>query len=89
MLTREQRIQAQEAEMFAPRPIGRRHRATHKRISNGAVKRRPISSLTIDEVDMIRNDCRTQRVIADDFNVSQATVSNIKTGKTWKHVPRW
>lgn len=38
------------------------------------------------EVQAILADDRTQCVIAEQYSVAQATVSNIKCGTTWKHV---
>lgn len=44
------------------------------------------AKLTEQDVLEIRNDCRTQSVIAKDYGVSQSVISNIKFKKNWKHV---
>lgn len=57
------------------REFGRRgqgHHATH---------------LTPDDVRSIRADARTNREIGLSFGVSGTTISNIKRGKQWAHVP--
>lgn len=46
----------------------------------------PHSRLTEDQVRKIREDSRTQAVIAKDYGVGQMTISRIKTNTTWKHV---
>ena len=43
--------------------------------------------LTEEEVKEIRADTRTQREIAESFNVCQMTVCKIKNRTTWKHIP--
>lgn len=45
------------------------------------------AKLTDEEVRAIRKDPRIQADIAADYGVNQQSVSNIKTGKTWKHLP--
>ena len=42
--------------------------------------------LTNEQVRSIRNDERTQREIAEDFNITQVCVSLIKRGKSWTHL---
>lgn len=44
------------------------------------------AKLTADQVRMIRSDTRVQRVIADDFEITQSTVSAIKRRVLWSHV---
>jgi len=50
----------------------------------------PISILTEEKVieiwKFINEGILTQKEIAKKFGVDQATISNIKTGRTWKHV---
>jgi hypothetical protein len=43
----------------------------------------PNALLTSEQARAIRNDTRTQRVIAADYGVSRATVNDIKCGRTW------
>ena len=43
------------------------------------------SKLTLAQVTQIRADTRTQREIAADLGITKATVSVIKSGKSWKH----
>jgi hypothetical protein len=45
------------------------------------------AKLTDDEVRAIRADPRIQAEIAAGYAVNQQSVSNIKTRKTWSHVP--
>ena len=54
------------------------------RISRG--ERHPYAKLTTADVLAIRADTRAQRTIAAEFGIKQMTVSDIKRGKTWKHV---
>lgn len=42
--------------------------------------------LTADDVRDIRKDTRLQRIIADDYQISQQLISHIKSYRTWKHV---
>lgn len=44
------------------------------------------SSLTDDDIRLIRRDSRNQKVIARDYGVAQSVISNVKLYKTWKHV---
>lgn len=44
------------------------------------------SRLTLGMVYRIRDDNRSQRVIAKELGISQATVCAVKTLKRWKHV---
>lgn len=54
------------------------------RKNRSAFARSRFARLDAQKADLIREDDRAQRQIAKDFNVSQATVSKIKTGRTWK-----
>jgi hypothetical protein len=44
------------------------------------------ASLNNTQVAQILNDARAQCEIADIYGVSQSTISNIKTGRRWRHV---
>lgn len=44
------------------------------------------SKLSEQEAIAILNDPRSQKYIAKEFNVSQATVSDIKVGRKWAHL---
>jgi hypothetical protein len=43
--------------------------------------------LKVRDVIKIRGDPRLHREIATDYGVSRTTVSQIKTRKTWAHIP--
>ena len=45
------------------------------------------SRLTTEQVLRIRADPRRQALIAKDYDVSQGTVSGIKSRRTWRHLP--
>lgn len=45
--------------------------------------RNGMAKLTLEQVNKIRNDRRKQRIIAEDYNISTAQVSRIKTNKRW------
>lgn len=47
-------------------------------------KARAKSTLTIDDVRLIRSDARTIRELARVYNVSPTSIQSIKSGKTWK-----
>lgn len=49
-------------------------------------RQRQDSYLTEDDVRAIRKDTRIQRIIAEDYNITQANVSYIKLRKGWIHV---
>ena len=49
---------------------------------------RPLATLTEDDVLCIREDTRTQRVIAAAYGVAQVTVSRIKSGARWGWVDK-
>ncbi len=46
------------------------------------------AKLTDDKVRAIRSDNRTHEEIADSFGVARSTITNIKLGRTWKHILR-
>jgi hypothetical protein len=54
------------------------------RKNRSAFARSRFARLDAQKADLIREDDRVQWQIAKEFNVSQATVSKIKTGRTWK-----
>ena len=43
--------------------------------------------LTIQQIQAIRRDARFQREIAAAYGVAQSTISVIRSGKTWSHLP--
>lgn len=47
---------------------------------------RASSKLTAEQVDAIKSDTRSLRVIAKEYGVHHATISHIKTGRNWKHL---
>ena len=46
-------------------------------------ERNPSAKLTSEQVECIKLDTRSQRKIAKEYGVAQATVYNIKRGRTW------
>lgn len=56
-------------------------------------ERHPASKLTNEQVQQIRKlwkiGHRNIRVIARNFNISQANVRKIVEGKTWRHLLEW
>lgn len=46
----------------------------------------PLTTLTIREVRLIRSSEGGVVDLAEHFNVSPATISAVRTGRTWKHV---
>lgn len=46
-------------------------------------ERHPLAKLTRLKVAEIRASSKTQAVLAKEYGVSQAQISNIKTGKVW------
>lgn len=42
--------------------------------------------LTLDQVNQIRKDERTQKEIAKDFGIGRATIYRIKKFKTWRNI---
>ncbi len=44
------------------------------------------SKLTNEQIIQIRNDNRVQKIIANDYGITQTVVSAIKLRKTWKHL---
>ena len=57
------------------------HKDRHARGS-----RNPVSTLSEADVVAIRADGRIQRVIAEEYGVTQASISLIKLNLSWKHV---
>lgn len=49
-------------------------------------ERHPAAVLTAEQVQAIRADTRSQRVIAADYEISQPHVSDIKTRRKWSHI---
>lgn len=47
-----------------------------------------LSKLSEAQVLLVIKDKRKQKLIADEYNISQATVSDIKRGKSWKQLSR-
>lgn len=48
-------------------------------------ERQPRSKLTESQVELILKDPRKQGKIAKEYGVSRSHISNIKSGKGWKH----
>ena len=46
----------------------------------------PFAKLTVADVLAIRGDRRLLREIAQDYDISMATVSNVRRRKVWAHV---
>lgn len=55
--------------------------ARAKKISD---KSREGAKLTVEKAEEIRQSTQTQRLIAKAYGVTQATISCIKTGRTWR-----
>lgn len=55
-------------------------------LSNNLGEKHYRAKLTSEQVLLIRNDNRTQKEIAKDYNVSGATIFEIKKRKIWKHL---
>jgi hypothetical protein len=51
-------------------------------------ERHTSAKLTEADAIAILSDRRTQEVIAELYGIHQMTVSDLKRGKTWKHLPR-
>lgn len=49
-------------------------------------EKHPMSKLTVEKVLAIRQDNRLHRIIAVEYGVSQPTISEIKSRKSWVHV---
>ncbi len=54
---------------------------------NNQGENHPAARLTVPDVLAIRADPRFHRDIARDFGIAESTVSGIRRGFTWKHVP--
>lgn len=48
--------------------------------------RNPLTHLTADNIRVIRNDPRLQRIIAEEYGITQSNVSVIKARKSWGHI---
>ena len=55
-----------------------------ERVNKGVL--RPLAKLKESQVKAILTDTRSQREIAEDYNMNQSQISRIKQGKAWKHV---
>lgn len=60
------------------------HHMTVPRRQRVAAARRASAKLTPEQVQAIRDDPRYQTVIAQEYGISQSTVSEIKRGETWR-----
>lgn len=49
-------------------------------------ERAPTAKLTAEKVRAIRLDPRSQHVIAAEYGVTQSSIWQVKTGKSWSHV---
>ena len=57
---------------------------THAGLSRGSLNGH--AKLNEAAIEEIRHSNEVQQILADRFGVSRPTISNIKNGKTWKHV---
>lgn len=62
---------------------GERHSVALAHLSRDG-ENSPVAKLTWESARKIRNDRRPQRLLAKVYGVSQAVISNIKLGKTWR-----
>lgn len=60
-------------------------RSRPERVVRG--ERRAFAKLTTEDIPVIRAAPGTQDEVASRFGISQTTVSRIRLGKKWKHVP--
>lgn len=51
-------------------------------------ERHPGAKITQEQARRILADDRTHSEIADDYGVTRATISHLKRGHTWAHLPR-
>jgi HNH endonuclease len=63
-----------------------RDRSVRNRMPDLRGEKGPNAKLTSEQVVLIRADSRSQRLIATEYGVSQATISLIKLRKHWGHV---
>lgn len=49
-------------------------------------ERSNFNKLSISQVLAIRSDGRLQRIIADEYGISQSCVSHLKARKNWRHI---
>jgi 5-methylcytosine-specific restriction endonuclease McrA len=69
--------------IWFPRPrIDRRRVATHARGD-----RNPRSKLTVEAVVDIRSSLEPWSVLAAKYQIAKSTVTGIRSGRTWQHVP--
>lgn len=69
--------------------VTRKDNLAHSRVSgNGCRKgaRNPMAKLDERMVMAIRSDDRTQRIIAEEYGISQSLVSAVKLKKAWGHI---
>ena len=59
---------------------GRRREPDRRGSKNGRAR------FTEEQIPDIRNDSRSRKVIADDYGVTLATISDIKASRTWRHI---
>lgn len=52
--------------------------------TDNAGEKNPAAKLTEDQVAAIKDDSRVQRIIAEEYGVSQSMISYIKLNKKWK-----
>jgi len=60
------------------------HRTGLRKVLNG--EQHGKSKLSESDIIKIRTDTRSHRKILKDYNISQSTICQIKTYKTWKHI---
>ena len=60
--------------------------AKKNRMARQKGEKHGLCKLTEEQVLAIRNDTRTVRAIAIDYNVSYSQISNIKRKKVWTHI---
>jgi len=66
---------------WATREENERDKIAHGSIRTG--ERHPMAKLSAEDVCQIRKDDRPQWQIATSYNVTQTTISDIKTGRKW------
>lgn len=54
------------------------------RIGKSCGENRPNSKLTKEQVELIKTDNRSERLLAKTYNVSRSTINSIKRGINWK-----
>ena len=61
-------------------------RAAKKRSADVSGEKHPMAKLTAHQVLTIREDDRTQSMIAAEYGVTQSCISNIKRRRNWAHI---